>query len=390
MERTRTARPPLVAELRRRFTALRPPDASIVVPTVVGMVVLRLVFLSFPVIDLVGRNDPAVVVGGGGALAVILIAQTVILVRVLRGQEMRARERVLATLEFACGLLAVLAFGQWWVATPVFGLVDVLICFQGRVRLGLMLAGVVTYLFAVARLYEPLILLAELAEFGLSVLVLYALLKLVINVRELHESRDEIGILVLARDRARVARDLHDTLGQRLSVALIKLDVADRARRSDPAKGDRELGEVRDLLREAAEDMQQTVTGLRVITLAGEIAGARSVMTAAGIEARTAVDDVEDESIARVLAWAVREGSTNVLKHSLASRCHIELDVRADHVELRLSNDGATEPPAAAVSGGHGIVGLRERVLDLGGTVETVTALGWHLLRVSIPIEHPA
>lgn len=359
-------------------------------PTVVGLVVLRLVLLSFPVVDLVRRNDPGVAIGGGVALAVIIVAQTVILVRVLRGQELRARERGLATLEFACGLLAVLAFGQLWVATPVFGLVDVLICLQGRVRLGFMLAGIITYLFAVVRLYEPLVLLAELAEFGLSVLVLYALLKLVINVRELQESRDEIGILVLARDRARVARDLHDTLGQRLSVALIKLDVADRARRSDPARGDRELGEVRELLRGAAADMQQIVTGLRVITLSGEIAGARSVMTAAGIEARTAVDDVEDESVAQVLAWAVREGSTNVLKHSVASRCDIELDVRADHVELRLSNDGATEPLVPATSGGHGIVGLRERVLDLGGTVETVTGLGWHLLRVSIPIEHPA
>lgn len=389
MERARTARPPLLAVLRR-VGGLRPPDASTVVPTVVGLVVLRLVLLSFPVVDLVRRNDPAVAIGGGVALAVIVVAQTVILVRVLRGQELRARERGLATLEFACGLLAVFAFGQLWVATPVFGLVDVLICLQGRVRLGVMLAGVTTYLFAVARLYEPLVLLAELAEFGLSILVLYALLKLVINVRELHESRDEIGILVLARDRARVARDLHDTLGQRLSVALIKLDVADRARRSDPARGDRELGEVRDLLRGAAADMQQIVTGLRVITLAGEIAGARSVMTAAGIDARTAVDEVEDEAVARVLAWAVREGSTNVLKHSVASRCDIEVDVRADHVELRLSNDGATEPRTPATSGGHGIVGLRERVVDLGGTVETVTALGCHLLRVSIPIERPA
>ena len=160
-------------------------------------------------------------------------------------------------------------------------------------------------------------------------LTLFALARLGRANRELQAARRELADLAVAEERARIARDLHDTLGHSLSVIALKSELARRVLPDDPARAAAEIGDVERVAREALASVRDTVSGYRQPTLAMELAGARAALTAAGIDG-----DVEPapEGLPRevdaVLGWAVREGVTNVLRHSDAARARIRVDRR--------------------------------------------------------------
>jgi len=123
---------------------------------------------------------------------------------------------------------------------------------------------------------------------------------------------------------------------------------------------------VRELAQDSLDEARELVRGYRSIALASELAGAQSLLEAAGIS--TAIRGSADQlpvELAEAAAWVVREGVTNILRHSSAENCCIE--VLADGVVI--ANDGAR---IAEPNNGTGLNGLRERVGAVGGTVETV------------------
>jgi two-component system sensor histidine kinase DesK len=211
------------------------------------------------------------------------------------------------------------------------------------------------------------------------------------NIRltiELRETRDELARAAVAAERARIGRDLHDILGHSLTAIAVKAGLARRLldRSRDGAAGDTasaatEIGDVERLAREALSDVRATAAGYRDVSLAGELAVARSVLTAAGIHAElpTAVDDVQPSG-REVFGFVVREAVTNVLRHSGASRCNIELT----RASVQITDDGrgparggarvmgADLPGVARSDGdvrGGGLRGLAERVQATGGTL---------------------
>lgn len=202
---------------------------------------------------------------------------------------------------------------------------------------------------------------------------------------ELARARTELADLAVARERERMARDVHDLLGHSLTVITIKSELAGRLLAVDPAGAAREIGEVEALARGALADVRATVSGFRAVGLANELAAARAALTAAGVDAQlpSAVDDVR-EDLRELFAWAVREGATNVVRHSGARRCEITVDGRV----LVVSDDGrgpATGPRAApgAAADGTGLLGLRERAGAVGARVSVGrAALGGFELRV--------
>jgi two-component system sensor histidine kinase DesK len=154
-----------------------------------------------------------------------------------------------------------------------------------------------------------------------------------------------------------------------------------------PASTDQAAAEVEDvkaLTRSALAQVREAVSGYRRPTLAGELAGARVALEAAGLELR--VDDAKLElepEVESVLAWAVREGATNVIRHSGARHASIAVRPGAGTAELEIVDDGPARPAPAA---GHGLDGLRERALSVGGQIETGAAPeGGFRLRVSVP-----
>ena len=186
------------------------------------------------------------------------------------------------------------------------------------------------------------------------------------RAHQLEASRRENSRLAVDEERNRMARDLHDILGHSLTVITVKAELAGKLIDVDPARAKAEVADLERLSRDALADVRRTVTGFREVTLSGELARAREALRAAGIRADlpTATDDVPSD-LREVFAWTVREGVTNVIRHSSAQSCTIEVSDRA----VTVRDDGVGN--AAADCSGHGIVGLRERALAAGARVVT-------------------
>jgi two-component system, NarL family, sensor histidine kinase DesK len=222
--------------------------------------------------------------------------------------------------------------------------------------------------------FIPQLLLATFAAFGVG-----QVLKR--NI-ELAHARAQLVELAVAQERARLARDVHDILGHSLTVITVKTELAGRlleALGPDP-RLDRVRAEVDDveaLARVALADVRATAAGTRTVSLPGELAGARQALESAGIAADLPIATDEVPAAARELfAWVVREGVTNVVRHSGARWCGVRLS--ATCVEVR--DDGRGPGPSA---GGSGLSGLRERAGSAGYRLETGTAPeGGFLLRV--------
>jgi len=180
--------------------------------------------------------------------------------------------------------------------------------------------------------------------------------------------REENARLALDDQRNRFARDLHDILGHSLTVITVKAELAQKLLDVDPDRARAEVADLERLSRDALADVRRAVEGYREMTLPGELARARMALQAAEIEADLpkSTDDVPSE-LRELFAWTVREGITNVIRHSRARRC----TVRLTSTSAEVADDGTG--PGSSVPG-NGLVGLRERATALGGSVVT-TAL---------------
>jgi two-component system sensor histidine kinase DesK len=194
-------------------------------------------------------------------------------------------------------------------------------------------------------------------------------------------ARAEVARLAAENERTRIARDLHDLLGHSLTTITVKAGLARRlAERGEPDRAAGEIGEVEKLARRTLADVRAAVSGQHEITLAGELASAREVLRACGILAELPGSvDVVDPALSELFGWVVREGITNVVRHSRAAHCTVTLGPGS----VEILDDG---PGSARSGGGTGLVGLRDRVGAHGGTVD-VAALqpGWRL-RVEVPV----
>ncbi|MEP7178222.1 MAG: sensor histidine kinase [Pseudonocardiales bacterium] len=181
---------------------------------------------------------------------------------------------------------------------------------------------------------------------------------------ELDAARAEVARLAAENERSRIARDLHDLLGHSLTTITVKAGLARRlAERGEAARATAEIGEVEELTRRTLGEVRAAVSGYRDVTLSGELASAREVLRAAGIEFTWpgSVDIVGAEA-ALVFGWVVRESVTNVVRHSRATNCTITLGERW----IEIVDDGRGGTSGA----GNGLTGLRERLAAVGGTVE--------------------
>ncbi|WP_224281084.1 sensor histidine kinase [Streptomyces sp. LS1784] len=201
-------------------------------------------------------------------------------------------------------------------------------------------------------------------------------------------ARAEVARLASEAERNRIARDLHDLLGHSLTAITVKSRLAQRLAGLDLDQAVAEMAAVETLSRQALSDVRTAVTGYREVTLAGELARGRELLRAAGVVADlpTAADTVAPGE-RELFGWVLREGITNVVRHSRADRCSVLLT--ATSMEIRDDGTGGGNGLGVTVDG-KGLTGLRERVAAAGGTVEAgpLDPRGWRLA-VTVPSGGP-
>jgi two-component system sensor histidine kinase DesK len=225
---------------------------------------------------------------------------------------------------------------------------------------------------------------------GASTLGVGLLLTLMRDLRqrnaELSRARAELARTAVAAERERFARDLHDLLGHSLSVIAIKAELAGRLLPDAPDRAASEVADLETVARSALREVRDAVSGYRRPTLEGELEGARMALAAAGIIAAIehATDALSPE-VEAVLAWAVREGATNVIRHSGARHCEVRVHGGTGEVEVEILDDGRGVGEAARC--GNGLEGLRERATAVRGRLEAGAGTsGGFRLAVSVPL----
>jgi two-component system, NarL family, sensor histidine kinase DesK len=196
---------------------------------------------------------------------------------------------------------------------------------------------------------------------------------------ELDAARAEVARLAAENERSRIARDLHDLLGHSLTTITVKAGLARRlTERGEAERAAVEIAEVEDLTRRTLGEVRAAVSGYRDVTLAGELASAREVLRASAISLTPpGAVDIVDGSAVEVFGWVVREAVTNVVRHSRAQHCLVNLGPRW----IEIADDGRGGIGGA----GNGLTGLRNRVGAVGGTLlSSGTLRGWRV-RAEVP-----
>ena len=190
-------------------------------------------------------------------------------------------------------------------------------------------------------------------------------------LRELHSAREELARQAVTEERLRMARDLHDLLGHTLSLITLKSELAGRLLEKNPQAATQEIHEVERVARQALREVREAVAGYRQQTLRGELDGARQILEAAGV-----LCTIEDEARKLspnadiILAWVVREGVTNAIRHSRAKHCLIRISSTDDVARAEVRNDGYPRQANSRVQMGSGLSGLAERIAGRGGRIE--------------------
>jgi two-component system sensor histidine kinase DesK len=346
-------------------------------------------WLLFPVLDLAGSHPSPLRVAW---VAVAALAFVAVYNRMPRERPAAVRSRAVLP---ALGGLTLLASVLTLADRPSWALLFVFTAISGAMRLthrdavlwilGCTVATAGACVATASDTASTISLTATTLAIGF---MMYAFRRLMELNRDLVTAREEVGRLAVSEERLRFARDLHDLLGHGLTVIAVKAELAERLLARDAPGAAEHVTDIKNVARNALGDVREAVSGYRQPTLADELSGARTALRAAGIKARLAGTDAPLEpEVEAVLAWAVREGTTNVIRHSGARSCRIA--VRRDTVaaSAEVVDDGHAVAPDGT---GSGLVGLRERAERMAGRLEAGPAPGGGFrLRVTVPVHGP-
>lgn len=193
----------------------------------------------------------------------------------------------------------------------------------------------------------------------------------------------ELETLAATRERNRIAREIHDSVGHYLTVANVQLEAA---RATETGRLER-IERAQGLLRDGLVELRRSVSMLReTLPTAQPFAQAIEELVAGNsAELRiTGTKRLLSGAVGFALYRAAQEGLTNAQRHAAAQRIAVHVEYGDDVVRLEVRDDG--RGPSAESSGGTGLAGLRERVELLGGAVQHGAAPGGGFrLQVEVP-----
>lgn len=233
----------------------------------------------------------------------------------------------------------------------------------------------------------------ELLQMTLLILVTsgvqVAIFKQIDTSFQLQQARAELTQLAVTEERLRITRDLHDVLGQRLSVMALKAEYAAQVVSRDPGRAATEMTAVVTVAHDTLAEVRATVAGYRQMSLAAEIRSAEALLAAAGVEV-TVCGRVPDlpGPVEECAACVVRESATNVVRHARAKRFEIVLsEDGSGSVLVEVRDEGAGGGLERPPEFGTGLTGLAERVTKVGGELEVGPRDGWLVVSARLPAE---
>jgi two-component system, NarL family, sensor histidine kinase DesK len=212
---------------------------------------------------------------------------------------------------------------------------------------------------------------------------------------QLEDANKRISELVKLEERQRIARDLHDTLGQKLSLIGLKSDLAGRLIHKNPKQAQLEIRDVQQTARTALNEVRELVTQMRGTKLEDELVRVEQILMAAGIqfELEGSPKLTNTSLIAEnVVSMCLKEAVTNVVKHSQAKLCRVMIRPQRNELEILVQDDGIGIAQPSSVSGfaGNGLRGMRERLEFVNGSLEIESDNGTSItIRVPNLYEQP-
>ncbi len=196
---------------------------------------------------------------------------------------------------------------------------------------------------------------------------------------QLEDANKRISELVKLEERQRIARDLHDTLGQKLSLIGLKSDLAGKLISKNPTQAQSEINDVRQTARTALKEVREMVTHMRGTRLDEEMFRIKQILKAAEIEFILEGDpNLSNTSLMteNVLSMCLKEAVTNVVKHSNASTCLIAIEPSRSDLVVRVKDNGIGITGETVYFRGHGLRGMKERLEFVNGSMEIVSDNG--------------
>jgi len=199
---------------------------------------------------------------------------------------------------------------------------------------------------------------------------------------KLRQAQEEVQEMARVAERERISRDLHDLLGHTLSVIVLKSELASRLAAIDPARAAKEIGEVETIARQALTEVRTAVEGYRSTGLRGEFQRARALLENAGLRVDASCSFERLPAIEEgVLSLALREGVTNILRHSGATACVLRGERTEHGAAIQIADNGSGYQGKE----GAGLRGMRERIEILGGRLVVKMDAGTQL-EIQLPL----
>lgn len=205
---------------------------------------------------------------------------------------------------------------------------------------------------------------------------------------KLEDANKKISRLTVMEERQRIARDLHDTLGQKLSLIGLKSDLAGKLVHRDPDLAKSEINDVNQTARTALKEVREMVSHMKSASLKDEIIRVEQVVKAAEMEFRlTGNPDLADTPllVENVLSMCLKEAVTNVVKHSQARTCTVQVEQFPSKILISILDDGIGSTEQSDFTAGHGIQGMKERLEFVNGGLSIDTASDGTKLCIQVP-----
>lgn len=205
---------------------------------------------------------------------------------------------------------------------------------------------------------------------------------------QLEDANKRISELVKLEERQRIARDLHDTLGQKLSLIGLKSDLASKLISKNPSRAQTELEEIRQTARIALKEVREMVTQMRGTRLEDEVFRVRQITKAAEIDFVLEGDpNLQNTSLMteNVLSMCLKEAVTNVVRHSGATTCSVVIEPLRTDLLLKVKDNGIGMAEECAYLRGNGLRGMKERLEFVNGSMEIDSAQNGTTVTIKVP-----